>query len=442
MMRNSPTDTSRYERIMLNRSIRSDDAAAQFSRASRAARATITAETEREAVIRDVAAGVAAPALVGFVVWMLNEARCRELTRLRFLSRDGQVLYELAKRIAPAVGVDLDLEYVYSSRLTWSLAASEPSQLDSAAWLFNSFMKSNAADLCSRLGLSISDYEQLLDASGVSFDPDVRADQEQQATAMRRFLRTPEVTAAAARRINQTRAMLVDYAVQHSLADPTTGLVDAGWTGRMIGSLVKVCEPVGLKRPHALLWGHEPRPSGWTDPERITAFIYNTAVGQGLDWRVPDAPFLVETFCAGDHGIVSGYHRDSSGEVSPIFQSATNTDAESWGLAIYRSTLYAFTEALDHPVASEVCPLVHDTMSAFWCHPTAEESVVWGAFPYDSDPAGTAIRPLARPLCEGRPERGDRAWLAGSLALSSPIARDGYRATHPDSEVDGGPATD
>ncbi|CAM3954345.1 hypothetical protein NONI108955_01330 [Nocardia ninae] len=441
-MRDTTIATSRYERIMLNHSSRFGDPAAQFLYASKQARTKTAAGTEREAVIRDVAAGVAAPALAGCVVWMLREAQRRGLHRLRFLSRDGQVFYELARRLAPVIGVDLDLQYVYSSRLTWSLAATDPDNLDKAAWLFNSFMKSNAADLCSRLGLAISEFEPLLVASHVSLDPDVRADQDQQATAMRRFVRTPEVTAATAPRISRTRELLTEYAVQHTLADPTTGLVDAGWTGRMIGSLVQVCETAGLQRPHVLLWGHEPRPTGWTDPEKVAAFIYNTAVGQGLNWRVPDAPFLVETFCMGDHGIVSGYHREPSGEVAPILQSKTNLGADTWGLDIYRSTLYEFAAALENLETEEARPLIHEVMHEFWCNPTVDEATVWGAYPYDSDPAGTATRHLARPLSERHPQRGDRAWLAGALVLSTPAVRDAYLATHPEADAIGEPATD
>jgi hypothetical protein len=43
--------------------------------------------------------------------------------------------------------IRLDLEYVYISRLTWSLAAIDPGRLAETPWLFNSFIKSNAADV-------------------------------------------------------------------------------------------------------------------------------------------------------------------------------------------------------------------------------------------------------------------------------------------------------
>jgi len=436
---------TRYEQIMTSHSTRPADLPARFAEASRAARAATPVSSVREAAIRDVAAGVAGPALVGFVLWMLREARARRLQRLKFLSRDGQVLYELARRTA-RWGPAPDLEYVFSSRLTWSLAATDPDRLAATPWLFNSFMKSNAADLCARLGLVLDEYQPVLVASGVSLDPEVRAHQPGQGDALRRFVGTPEVTLAVTRRVTAVRRLVAEYAAQHALADSSTGLVDAGWTGRMIGSLVQACGAADMSRPHALLWGHEPRASGWTDPHRVAAYMYNTAIGQGRRWRVPDAPFVVETFCMSDHGIVSTYHRDESGRITPVLLSATNTPAMEWGLPLYRTALYAFCDAIDgHPhLAEDVRPVVHEVMDAFWCHPTEAEAHAWGTYPYDSDPAATAVRPLARPVAidGGHVSRGDRAWLAGSLVLSAPATRAAYLRQLPRFDRTGAPAVD
>jgi len=82
-------------------------------------------------------------------------------------------------------------------------------------------------------------------------------------------------------------------------------------------------------------------------------------------------------------------------------------------------------------------------MDAFWCHPSVAEACAWGAYPYDSDPAGTAIRPLARPFpAQSRITCGDRAWLAGSLILSTPKAQAAYLRHAPEHELAGAPETD
>ncbi|WP_249643769.1 hypothetical protein [Nocardia sputi] len=436
-----PTHT-RYEQIMLDHSHHPDDAAALLHAAARTARTAIPADTEHDQAIRDVAAGVAAPALIGATFWMLREAHHSGLERLRFLSRDGQIFYELARRLAPLAGVDLDMEYVYSSRMTWSLAATNPQHLDQESWLFNSFVKSNASDLCARLGLPADDYTPLLHSAGVSLDPDVRADHPGQADAMRRFLALPPVTEAAAARIAHTRDLLIDYAARHDLTDSRTGLIDAGWTGRMVGSLLTACGATDSGRPRVLFWGHEPRPTGGIDPDLVTAYMYNTGTGQGMNFRVPDAPFVVETFCMGDHGIVTGYQRSSTGDVEPILQSPSNTAAEVWGLRTYRSTVYAVADELTEVPTDDLRPLIHQIMVAFWRHPTRQEATTWGKYPYDSDPTGTAARPLARPLDPDNPIRGDRAWLCGTLALSTPEVHSQYLKSARDDNLHGAPETD
>lgn len=439
--------TSRYERIALSHSEKPGDLAAQFAAVGLRARLTIETRSAHQAAIRDVAVGVAAPALIGCVLWMLREAQTRRLQRLRFLSRDGQILFELARHLAPKLHMDIDLEYVYSSRITWSLAASDPGRLSSEQWLFNSFMKSNATDVCARLGLRVENYLPELAAAGVSLDPEHRANQVDQLEALKRFVESPTVAEAASERVTAMRDLVAEYAAQHGLAEPDTGLVDAGWTGRMIGSLVSVCEARGMSCPNVLLWGHEPRATGWTDPERVAAYVYDTSRGEGLDLRVPDAPFIVETFCMGDHGIVSGYRMTPAGRIEPILSAETNAAAAAWGLEVYRSALYAFCDALDGGLDGDVRPLVHKVMDAFWCHPDREEAEAWGSYPYDSDPSGAAARRLARAF-EPDPDghagwsRGDRAWLAGSLALTLPTVRTELTAVASGPEWAGAPATD
>lgn len=123
--------------------------------------------------------------------------------------------------------------------------------------------------------------------------------------------------------------------------------------------------------------------------------------------------------------------------------------AGEWGLGLYRATVFAFCAALTDPGAAiprpdDIRPLVHHVMDAFWCHPTRTEASTWGSYPYDSDPAGTAVRPLGRPFTftEGRAARQDRAWIAGSLAMSKPEARAAYLNSAPQAELTGAPATD
>ena len=424
---------SRYEQLLTSPAGTPTDLAARFAAASATARSQIPATTDREIALATVAAGVAAPALVGYVAWLLDQARHLGLTRLCFLSRDAQIFYEIAQSFTARLHLDLDLRYVYSSRRTWSLAAADPQHLDQQDWLFNSFMRSNAADVCARLGIPMSACTELLKAVGASLDPNIRADDPRQAVALRRFVAHPRIADMVAPRITRMHALVREYASQEEITSTTTGIVDAGWTGRMIGALTSITD--GLPQPAVFFFAHEPRATGWTDPDRLHSYMYDTGSGDGIDLRVPDTPYIIETFCMSDHGILADYTRDKTDRIVSVTESATNPSVMAWGFDTYRSTIRAFCDALNtqdlhEAMTADLRPAIATVLSAFWMTPNYAEAATWGDYPYDSDPLARATRPLASPfdeaeltaLIQGIPlEQRDRAWLQGSLALSGAL---------------------
>ncbi|MFI2367419.1 hypothetical protein [Streptomyces sp. NPDC018833] len=437
---------TRYEVALTN----GGGLAAAMGRASRAAREAVPVADEHETAIRDVAAGVAAPVLTGYVLWLLEAARERDLDRLCFLSRDAQVIHEIARTLAPRLGTDIELRYVYSSRRTWSLSASDPYRLDEADWLFNSFIRSNAADVCARLGLDPDMAPPLLARVGASSHPADRADSPAQNAALRRFVALPEVARTIAPRIGRMRELVLAYARQEGMASATTGLVDAGWTGRMVAALHSVLDSAGLPLPHAYFWGHERRKAGGVAPEHVSPYMYNTAGEPGIQWRVPDSPYIIETFCMSDHSIVSGYRETADGTLTAELKES-NTAVTKWGFDVYRATVRAFTEALETESATEdIRPILSSVLRGFWTRPTHAEAAAWGAYPYDSDPLGRSTLPLARPFTPeelagaGDPDFrwGDRAWLPGSLALNGEHGRRAAELLAPRLEWLGAPAAD
>jgi hypothetical protein len=116
-----------------------------------------------------------------------------------------------------------------------------------------------------------------------------------------------------------------------------------------------------------------------------------------------------------------GYHANAAGRVEPVLLSPRNDAAEAWS---FGCTGRRCMPSAPRSIWAADCPAM---MSVRWCIRlwTCSGAIpLWpGIDPYDSDPAGTAARPLARPFTEQDcGARGDRAWLAGSLALSTPQA--------------------
>jgi hypothetical protein len=149
----------------------------------------------------------------------------------------------------------------------------------------------------------------------------------------------------------------------------------------------------------------------------------------------------METFGMGDYGIVSGCRTGTAGKAGPALLSPRNDAAEARGLWLHWFTLYAFGAAPDTGrglPGDDARPLVHQVLDAFWYHPTRAEALARGIYADDSDPAGTASRSFtARDHV-----RGDRGWLAGSLALSTPDAQAACLRQAPEHERTGAPKTD
>lgn len=403
------------------------DLAAAFAQASKHVRETAAVSTEHERAIRDVAVGVSLPALATFVIWAWRKAHRGGFDQVSFLSRDGQVLLELAQRLQLSGDWPARTTYAYSSRRTWSLAASNVAALSQERWLFNSFMRSSAADLCERLGLDYQSYVPALLDVGARLDPDARESDDAQRAAFERFLRLREVQAAVAARVDTMNDLVLDYARQEGLDRPQTLLVDAGWTGRMVTAFAQVLARARRRVPSAAFWALQPNPPKPPADICIEAFMYDSGRRTGMEYWLADTSFVIETFCMADHGVVTGYTRDGGG-VRPTMRTHDNPTADDWGLPFYRRCLYEGCEVLAELQESlgadvggdQVRSLVHTLLKAFWTDPTRAEARAWGRYVYDSDPTSSAARRLARALPKGSRNinaRGDRAWWAGSLAL-------------------------
>jgi predicted HAD superfamily hydrolase len=95
---------TRFERALEGKVFDTEGLSAVMAGAARLTRLSGTGGSREEAVVRDIVAGVVAPALVGYVIWVLRRAEKLGLRRLHFVGDEGEVLLELARRLAPRLG--------------------------------------------------------------------------------------------------------------------------------------------------------------------------------------------------------------------------------------------------------------------------------------------------------------------------------------------------
>ncbi|MDR3164350.1 MAG: hypothetical protein LBU13_02130, partial [Synergistaceae bacterium] len=117
----TPAALNKYERIMENFSDATRGFSSYLAGVSRAIRLGDSSGIDRDKTITSVTAGMAMPILTAFVLWILKESSHRKIERLYFVSRDGEVLLDIAKKLSALSDEfsGIELKYLYGSRHAW-----------------------------------------------------------------------------------------------------------------------------------------------------------------------------------------------------------------------------------------------------------------------------------------------------------------------------------
>ncbi len=342
--------------------------------------------------IRDVAAGVVAPAMVGFTLWVLRRAEQLGLRRLYFVARDGQILVDVARRLIARLGLDIECVYLFGSRLAWwlpSLASVDESELE---WAFATHDRIDARTVTNRLNLSPEVSADLLARAGLG-DTDPRQLLEpEQLARLRAAVVSAEfadqlVDAAAA-----AREHLVGYLRQVGMMDGVpAAMVDIGWIGRMHVSLGKVLRAGGVEPPVGLFFGISGGAPNSPDGDR-EAYYFDARDPSGYASDIDAVVNMFDVFCTGFGGQTLRYERSPDGGFTPLFAADHDAAKSRWGLATLQGAVAHFTDVvvLDPDlvdVTADVRSGVDAVVRAFLDHPTAAEARAWGAFHARTRPA-------------------------------------------------------
>ena len=425
--------------------------APHFAAAAARARTRVPA-APAEAALRDVAAGVAAPVLVGYAAWILRDAARRGLARVYFLARDGQVLLEVAERLAPRLGLDLECRYLYASRQGWLRNVADLGSTDAGHWLWwgvwQGFVpgETTLANLKRRLGAPGPDLDAALAAAGFPAEAHGRPLDAAAVERLEAFFRSEAFGAALAGSRAENRRLFRAYLAQEGLFDGTpAGIVDIGWAGNLHAGLAAMQQAEGVAPAHGYYFGfNEKRLAAFA--EARSRFQYDFEDGPEPAFKPGFHQELVEIyleiFCAADHGTLTGF-RPEGGRIAPVLAAGAAARMRAFGLPLYRRTLLAVVDALD-PAALDLAALegmrgpIRDLLEAFWMRPTPEEVRAWGAFPVEigEGDGGRALalaepyRPADLPgLLAGRTglRKHKYFWVEGGLALTPPPLRASLR---------------
>jgi FMN phosphatase YigB (HAD superfamily) len=423
---------NRYEHELENHCVATAGLTSYLAGSSRIARLEAV-EAGVPGGVAQVAAGVAAPLLLGYVLWLAGQARMLGLRRLYFVARDGELLLQVARPVLQRLAPEVECHYLHASRQAFEFAALAADPRKLPTWVAGQ-KNQTARDVLARVGLVPEQVWKECSlpptAPGAADRPLAPGDR----AMLSAYLQRPEVQDGLLRASASQAAAATSYLRSLGLADPVpSALVDVGWRGHMAGACDALLRSGGLPPVRHLFVGVTQEAAAVrsrSSAPDMTAWLFDADRGRGVSAaaRLGGLTTLVEVFCSGSQGRVSGYASDGS----PLLAAERNDPVLDWGLAGYRATLLrtvelCLTQLRPAHLHIDLAPLVVQQLTAFWASPQDDEVQAWASFPWE-DETWPPFAPLAQPVSTAdvirRSLRGDaglrntHSWRAGTARVS------------------------
>lgn len=287
---------------------------------------------ERHNIEEQTSSFVLAPALNGFVVWVLQNVLKKGVQRLYFLARDGYFMYRIACRYCEEFNLPLECMYLCCSRYSLRIPA------------YHTDMKEALSYIC-RGGIDVT-LQKILDRSGITWEEqkEVLKQLQEQANEqsgkesrerksdcfkdLSEFMENPEKVIPYAklevvRELLEKCTYFLNCVEKHSreampelrgylksvglLEDTKAVLVDSGWVGSMQKVLNQTLRQMGRKDElEGYYWGIYELPEA-ADPMKYHCYYFSPR--KELRAKVYFSNCLFESIFSAPHGMTLGYRK-------------------------------------------------------------------------------------------------------------------------------------
>lgn len=262
----------------------------------------VTAEDVR----KEIFLHVWLPVLTEYVEWVLKEAVKNGKRRLYFLARDGYMMYRMAKKLADARGLDLDIRYLRVSRFSirnaeYYFAGKAALHTLCAGGINISFEK-----IMKRANLTEEESLHIARLAGYTENYKTILSYRQLCSLKRELSGIGPFFVYLKRHTGDCYHTTVSYLRQEGLLEETPyALVDSGWTGTLQLSLQRVLEhaKAGKVSLQGYYFGIYERPKG-TDRSQYRAFYFGE---REVLRKISFANCLFETVFSAPEGMTYGY---------------------------------------------------------------------------------------------------------------------------------------
>ncbi|MGP5533530.1 HAD family hydrolase [Psychrobacter celer] len=256
------------------------------------------------------------PLLLGFLSWIMHDAKKEGIDKLYFLSRDGKILYQMCNILYPVTDGWPEREYALSSRRS-ALVAGLKSKSDIVDLVDSSIANNVSISnlFSSKFGLILSkNHNYKLQKYGFK-DVDHKINVKYDREGLREFaLSISEDILLNARK---ERERLVKYYTEIGMNSGNIALIDIGYAGTMQASLFNILDNNSINGYYFITF--EKALENLRVDYFIKAYTENFVKPHLSKELISKNGFFYETlFCSSDHSFIK-FEEDANSKIYPIY---------------------------------------------------------------------------------------------------------------------------
>ncbi len=366
---------------------------------------------------------VLAPALNGFVVWVLHQALEKHIERLYFLARDGYFMYRTAREYVRAYSLPIECRYLYCSRYSVRIPAYYLDEEKALSYITLGGLDVTVKKIYQRAGMKEEQREILYKEAVLPYDKN-RQILRREFGQIRDKLRKHELFMKFMRE-NSRRALPAyeQYLSQEGLMDKVKlALVDSGWVGSMQKELEQSLQRLGRRDSlTGFYWGLYEIPAGMD--RRFYHTYFFSPEGETREKTVFNN-CLFETIFTAPHGMTLGYQKYGE-KIEPVLSVMQAERAEkicvmekrfaAWQKRFFKQYPgKSFDELAKSYGQRQTFKAATKNLVLFMHHPTKEEAQVFGEMEFTDD----VLEVKGNKIATGISMR-QSAWYEGSTTICS-----------------------
>lgn len=364
--------------------------------------ADVTKELSKEAadledkkeVVGNVTKYVLAPALNGFVAWVLKESMKQGIKRLYFLARDGYFMYQTADLYVKELGLPIECKYLYCSRYSIRVPNYHLDTEKALDYITLGGLDVTAKKLYKRAGFDREQRRRMYDEQILPLKKDEQIPREQLPEIKKRLGESERFMEILQKNSCQAFPVYERYLKQEGLLeDIPMALVDSGWVGSMQKELNLSLRKSGKKNTiKGFYWGLYELP---TDSKREDYFTYYFSPEGELKRKTTFNNCLFESIFTAPHGMTLGYE-EKEDKICPILSSSSEERKDrllymeetikQWQKSFFKAAENVpDLTVLEQLGGKEVLTIIERNLEGFMHHPTKAEATAFGEIEFTDD---------------------------------------------------------